>query len=267
MLRLDWGVERVAPQTLGGVISIGGDHLAAPLKIWYLETLVLSTSVRADVGESFVEHKTNLDYASPDGTELRLQTTSADGLEITSVVRSGGDEVEFLVDVHNIGSTASAVQWATSCMPVSAFIGTPFEDFTDDFLEYCFIEVEGSVRRLSELPPAIPGTIAFPKCLQHWLPANRSVTDMFPDGSSPIPIGAVVPSSNLIGCVSTDGSRVFATAWDPCQNLVSGLFSCIHSSPYIGGLDAQESKSLRGKVYISSDVEEVFSRYQNDFER
>ena len=55
-------------------------------------------------------------------------------------------------------------------------------------------------------------------------------------------------------------------AWEPYQELFQGVANCLHSDFRIGGLAPGESKSIRGKLYLSgSDVEALVKRYETDF--
>jgi len=59
-----------------------------------------------------------------------------------------------------------------------------------------------------------------------------------------------------------------ANAWDHYQELFQGIFVCIHSDPRIGGLEAGETKKLRGKLYVmKNDPQELLNRYHKDFDQ
>lgn len=45
-----------------------------------------------------------------------------------------------------------------------------------------------------------------------------------------------------------------------------GVIVCIHSDPHIGGLGPNQTKRLRGKLYlIPNDVDDLLRRYRRDF--
>ena len=76
----------------------------------------------------------------------------------------------------------------------------------------------------------------------------------------------LVPSNGLIGAFSADGTTIFATAWEPYQELFQGVARCLHSDLRIGGLKPGESKTIRGKVYlVANDVPALVKRYTEDF--
>jgi hypothetical protein len=76
----------------------------------------------------------------------------------------------------------------------------------------------------------------------------------------------LVPSNGLIGCFSQDEKLIFATAWEPYQELFQGVARCLHSDFRLGGLQPGETKSVRGKVYIiSTNLAALVRRYERDF--
>ena len=60
-----------------------------------------------------------------------------------------------------------------------------------------------------------------------------------------------MPSNGLIGCFSGDEKLIFATAWEPYQELFQGVARCLHSDFRIGGLAPGETKKIRGKIYLA----------------
>jgi hypothetical protein len=59
---------------------------------------------------------------------------------------------------------------------------------------------------------------------------------------------------------------IFATAWEPYQELFQGVNVCLHSDFRIGGLKPGETKKVRGKIYfVPADVEALVKRYEKDF--
>jgi hypothetical protein len=59
---------------------------------------------------------------------------------------------------------------------------------------------------------------------------------------------------------------LFATAFEPYQELFQGVIVCLHSDFRIGGLKAGETKHVRGKIYIvPNDVPALLARYARDF--
>src|SRR6185436_13241956 len=83
---------------------------------------------------------------------------------------------------------------------------------------------------------------------------------------NPRPLSSLVPSNGLIGCFSGDDKLIFATAWEPYQELFQGVGRCLHSDFRLGGLQPGETKKVRGKIYIvPNDVPALLKRYQKDF--
>ena len=86
------------------------------------------------------------------------------------------------------------------------------------------------------------------------------------DDVNPRPLNDQIPSNGLIGCYSSDDQWIFATAFEPYQELFQGVIVCLHSDFRIGGLAPGESKNIRGKIYVCpADVTALVKRYQNDF--
>ena len=72
--------------------------------------------------------------------------------------------------------------------------------------------------------------------------------------------------TTLIGCFSADDSMLLATAFEPYQELFQGVIVCVHSDFRIGGLKPNETKQIRGKLYVlKNDIAELVKRYEHDF--
>ena len=83
---------------------------------------------------------------------------------------------------------------------------------------------------------------------------------------NPRPRSPLAPSNGLIGAFSADEKMLFASAWEPYQELFQGVARCLHSDMRLGGLAPGETKRIRGKIYIlPSDVPALLARYEKDF--
>ena len=128
----------------------------------------------------------------------------------------------------------------------------------ETYLPKCFIFLDG---KMVMMPTAKWAKEALYTPGQVWAAKGVSREDV-----NPRPLSGDVPSNGLIGCYSADGKRIFATAWEPYQELFQGVASCLHSDFRIGGLKAGEEKQIRGKIYIlPADVEGLVKRYRGDF--
>jgi hypothetical protein len=59
---------------------------------------------------------------------------------------------------------------------------------------------------------------------------------------------------------------LFATAWDPYQELFQGVIVCLHSDFRLGGLRPGEKKTAHGKIYLmANDPDRLVERYRADF--
>jgi hypothetical protein len=74
------------------------------------------------------------------------------------------------------------------------------------------------------------------------------------------------PANGLIGCFSGDETMIFATAWEPYQELFQGVARCLHSDFRLGSLEPGQTKHIKGKIYlVPNDVGALLTRYQEDF--
>ena len=118
-----------------------------------------------------------------------------------------------------------------------------------------------SGRKLSRLPTRPWAESARYMPGQVYCPAHVDRKDV-----NPRPLSSLVPSSGLIGCFSDDERKIMAVAWQPYQELFLGVITCIHSDFRIGGLDAGETKEIRGKIYmVDADVRRLWSATSRTF--
>ena len=66
--------------------------------------------------------------------------------------------------------------------------------------------------------------------------------------------------------IRDDEKLVFATAWEPYQELFQGVIRCLHSDFRLGGLAPGETLQIKGKIYlVKNDETALLKRYRNDF--
>jgi hypothetical protein len=224
------------------------------LTVNYLEAYCRGGSTDRDWRQTVIPHKTRLISAGKDGSELELECRLEDGVRVRHKIAAGVDEVDFRLSAHNPTAAASAAQWAQPCIRVGGFTGRSQQDY----LPQCFILVAGQVKRLPTEPWAtqaryVPGQV--------YCPAHVARNDV-----NPRPLSTIVPSHGLIGCFSLDGRWIVASAWEPYQELFQGVITCVHSDFRIGGLKPGETKSIRGKIYVTrQSIESLVRRYERDF--
>jgi len=232
---------------------------AGAIRINYLETYCRAGSTDADwVKHTVIPHKSQTLSAS--ASEVRLRDVLADGVTVEHTITARGDEIDFRLTAHNPTSKPSGAHWAQPCVRLSAFTGFDEKTAGDatDYLPKCFIFVDGKLTRMPFEPWAtkaryVPG--------QTWCPAHVPRIDV-----NPRPLSPVVPSNGLIGCFSADEKLIFATAWEPYQELFQGVARCLHSDFRIGGLAPGETKKVRGKIYVvPADPTALQDRYARDF--
>jgi hypothetical protein len=240
-----------------GAAIPGGD-----IRINYLEAYCRAGSTDADwVKHTVIPHTNELVSASPDGREIRLRDTLADGLIVDHTIRAGHDEVTFELIAHNPTNKRSEAHWAQPCVRLGAFTGFSATDFSgniDDYLPKCFIFLDG---KLTRLPTPVWEKKARYTPGQEWAAPGVPRTDV-----NPRPLNPLTPGNGLIGCFSGDNSMIFATAWEPYQELFQGVVRCLHSDFRLGGIGAGETRRITGRIYlVPNDVSALLARYRRDF--
>jgi hypothetical protein len=242
-------------------LIIRGPHLPGEIQINYLEAYCRPGSTDADwVKHTVIAHQNQFISLSDDAKLLRLKDTLADGVTVEHVIIARDDEVEFRLSLNNPGTTRSEAHWAQPCVRLSAFMGFPEKTAGNatDYLPRCFVFLDGKPERMPTRDWAtkaryVPG--------QTWCPAHVPRTDV-----NPRPLSPLVPSNGLIGAYSADEKMIFATAWEPYQELFQGVARCLHSDFRLGGLAPGEHKEIRGKIYlVPADLPALLKRYQRDF--
>ncbi|MGA2657510.1 MAG: hypothetical protein ABSH34_08310 [Verrucomicrobiota bacterium] len=240
----------------------GAQIPAGEIRINYLEAYCRAGSTEADwVKHTVIQHTSELVSLSADKQTLRLRDRLADGLTVEHTITARDDEVEFRLVAHNPAARRSEAHWAQPCVRLGAFTGFN-PDFSqgdvDDYLPKCFIFLDG---RLTRMPTRDWATQARFTPGQVWCPRHVPRTDV-----NPRPLSKLVPSNGLIGCFSSDEKFIFATAWEPYQELFQGIARCLHSDFRLGGLRAGETRHIRGKIYIvPNNVAMLEKRYEKDF--
>lgn len=243
-------------------LTIRGTHLPGKeLKIHYLEAYCRANSTDADwVKHTVIGHQTTLIQRSADGKQIKLRCMLSDGVTVDHTITAGPDAVDFFLTARNSTTKKSEAHWAQPCVRLGTFTGFGPQTTKDDYayLPKCFIFVGGELRRMPIEPWAkqaryTPGQV--------WRPKHVPATDV-----NPRPVSTLTPSNGLIGCFSGDEKMIFATAWEPYQELFQGVARCLHSDFRLGGLEPGTSLTIRGKIYLApNDVPVLLKRYERDF--
>lgn len=243
-------------------LVIHSDHIPGrQIQINYLEAYCRAGSTDADwVNHTVIPHRTELISLSEDRKTLRLRDTLDDAVTVEHTITAKDDEVDFRLTAHNPSAERSEAHWAQPCVRLADFTGfDPQGKDIDDYLPKCFIFLEGKLTRLSEVRPWAKEARYTPG--QVWCPRGVPRTDV-----NPRPLSPLVPSNGLIGVFSGDERQIFATAWEPYQELFQGVIRCVHSDFRLGGLQSGETKEIRGRIYIvPNDVPALLARYVKDF--
>jgi hypothetical protein len=254
------GTESLTLAREGSWLHIQGKHLpGGRISVNYLEAYCRANSATTDWSKHTVlPHRSELLSLSDDKKTLRLKDTLADGVTIEHTIKAGTDEVDFRLVAHNPRATRSEAHWAQPCVRLGSFTGFTQGNNLEDYLPKCFIFLDGKLVRMPTHPWATqarytPGQV--------WRPAHVPPSDV-----NPRPLNARIPSHGLIGCFSGDERLIFATAWEPYQELFQGVARCLHADFRLGGLQPGETKQIRGKIYlVPADAEALRRRYEKDF--
>ena len=232
------------------------------IRVHYLEAYCRAGSTDADWSKhTGIPHTNQLISLSADKSVLRLRDTLADGLIVEHTITAGKDEVDFRLVAQNPTAHRSEAHWAQPCARLGAFSGFSNDrrqGDINDYLPKCFIFLDGQLARMPTRDWAtqaryVPGQV--------WCPRDVPRSDV-----NPRPLSKLVPSNGLIGCFSGDEKLVFATAWEPYQELFQGVARCVHSDFRLGGIGPGETRRIRGKIYIvPNDVPALLKRYERDF--
>ncbi|WP_417381466.1 hypothetical protein [Gimesia sp.] len=244
------------------MLLIHGDHIpGGKIPINYLEAYCRANSTDADWGKhTVVKHETQTLSLNEDQTILKLKCTVADGVTVQHTITAKEDEVDFQLVAHNPTDRRSEVHWAQPCIRVGEFAGLGAST-TDDkyaYIKKSFVFLDGKpafmpTRNWATKARYVPGQV--------WCPVNVPRSDV-----NPRPLSSEVPSNGLIGCYSGDGQWIFATAFEPYQELFQGVIRCLHADFRLGGLKPGETKTIRGKIYIvPADMDALVKRYERDF--
>ncbi len=244
------------------MLYIHGDHIpGGKIPIYYLEAYCRADSTDADwVKHTVIKHETQTISMNKDHTVLKLKCTVADGVTVHHTITARSDEVDFELVAHNPTQQRSEAHWAQPCIRVGDFTGLG-KAATDDkyaYIKKSFIFLDGKPAMMPTKNWAmkaryIPGQV--------WCPPGVPRTDV-----NPRPLSKNVPSNGLIGCYSGDNRWIFATAFEPYQELFQGVIRCLHADFRLGGLKPGETKTIRGKVYIvPADMGALVKRYERDF--
>lgn len=242
-------------------LTIAGEQVPGKeVSIHYLEAYCRAGSTDADwVKHTLVGHKTELISQNADQTELKLRCRVSDGVIVDHTITSTHDEVRFALTAHNPTDQRSEAHWAQPCIRLDRFTGADQQTY----LRKSFVFVSGAdgKPRLSTMPTPEWATKARYIPGQVWCPAGVDRNDV-----NPRPLNDLPPANGLIGCFSADDSMIFATAFEPFQELFQGVIVCLHSDFRLGGLHPGETKQIKGRIYIvPNDLEALLTRYQHDF--
>lgn len=238
------------------VLKISSPQLpTGPLEVWYLEAFCRSGAHTQSWDRTKIPHHTTLLHESADHKHLEFGTTVADKVLVHHDVVAEGDSIKFSYTLKNTGAEPFDLQWfQPACIRVADFTGCNQQTFTAK----SFVFTERGLRPLSQTART---TNALYLGGQVYLPKSTK-----PEEANPRPICESRVTNGLIGCISADGSQVLATASSTTHELFEGIYVCLHSDPFIGGLAPGETKTITSRLYLlPNDPKRLLKRHQQDF--
>ena len=225
------------------------------LDIYYLEAFCLPGGHERRWDQTRVPHATRWMGTSRKGDVLRFETTVGAAVVVTHHVRALKDGLEMDFAFSNQGSEPWRIQWfQPACVRVDRFTGAG----QSNYVERSFVFTERGPTWLSETrrteAALYRGGQVF---LPPWIEANDA---------NPRPISADRVTNGIIGCVSGDQRWLLALASDRTFELFEGVYVCLHSDPWIGGLQPGEVRRIRQRLYfLPNDPKTLLQRYRRDF--
>ena len=227
------------------------------LEVFYLEAFCLPGGHQRNWGQTRIPHQTTLLNATPDGSELRFRSTLGPDTEVLHEVRTGrhGTLVEMDFLITHRGTQPWPIQWfQPACIRVDRFTGASQSNYT----ARSFVFTRSGRTPLDALRRTTnalyPGGQVF---LPDWIEERDA---------NPRPVALDRITNGIIGAVSADGSSLLAIASDRTFELFEGVYVCLHSDPWIGGLQPGESRRIRQKIYLlPNDTQQLLRRYTEDF--
>lgn len=231
------------------------------IEIWYIEAYCRPDSHRTDwTKHTVIPHQTRLIRRENDGRELHLRCELSDGVTVDHQIAASDDTVDFQITAHNPTDRESQVHWAQPCIRVGRFTGTG-ADATNDAYAYIHKSFVFLDNELTRMPTRDWATKARYTPGQVWAGPGVPRNDV-----NPRPLNPNTPSNGLIGCFRADDRLLMAVAFHPYQELFQGVIRCLHSDFRIGGLKPNETKKIRGKLYlVENNVPQLLQRYYRDF--
>ena len=136
----------------------------------------------------------------------------------------------------------SEAHWAQPCIRVGKFTGTGADATADKYayIKKSFVYLDG---KRAMMPT------------QGWATEARYIpgAGFGPGRACRAPMSTrarctpMCRATGLIGCFSGDDSMIFATAFEPYQELFQGVIRCLHSDFRLGGLAPGETLDITGK--------------------
>jgi hypothetical protein len=225
------------------------------LDIFYLEAFCLPGGHERRWDQTRLPHTTRMTRRAPDGSGLSFETKVGKSVVVDHGVRMTKDGLVMDFTLSNQGTEPWQVQWfQPACVRVDAFTGASQSNYT----QRAFVFTSRGLTWLSETRRRED---ALYRGGQVYLPPWVDAAD-----ANPRPISLDRVTNGVIGCVSGDNRWLLALASDRTFELFEGVYVCLHSDPWIGGLQPGEVRRVRQRLYLlPNDPKALLRRYRRDF--
>lgn len=225
------------------------------LDIFYLEAFCRPGGHERNWSLTRVPHQTRLIDSAADASELRFKSVIGTNFVVLHEVRTRTNGLEMTFLLSNHGTDPIDLQWfQPACIRVDRFTGRDQATYTQR--SFVFTAAGRTpldrIRRTTEALYT-GGQVYLPPWIQ-------------PLDANPRPVSLDRITNGIIGCVSADDRQILAVASDRTFELFEGVYVCLHSDPWIGGLKPGESRRIRQILYlIPNDPALLLRCYQEDF--
>jgi hypothetical protein len=225
------------------------------LDIFYLEAFCRPGGHERNWSLTRVPHQTRLIATAADTSELRFHTTIDPDFSVLHEVRTRTNGLEMTFLLSNHGTNVLDLQWfQPACIRVDRFTGRDQSGYTARsfvFTSAGLTPLDRTRRTTEALYTG--GQVYLPPWIQ-------------PIDANPRPVSLDRITNGIIGCISADDRQILAVASDRTFELFEGVYVCLHSDPWIGGLQHGESRRIRQILYlIPNDPALLLRCYQEDF--
>jgi hypothetical protein len=225
------------------------------LEVYYLEAFCLPGGHERRWDLTRIPHATRVVSRAKDGSSITFRTTVGESVVVNHGVKALPDGLAMDFALTHGGAVPWPVHWfQPACVRVDRFTGAAQSNYTARSFVF-------TARGQTWLSNTVRTEEALYRGGQVFLPPWTSPAD-----ANPRPISMDRVTNGIIGCVSSDNRWILAIASDRTFELFEGVYVCLHSDPWIGGLQPGETRHVRQRIYLLPNrTETLLERYKQDF--